>query len=259
MKQRKIRFLILFVLLSAALAAAGFQIVSELNSQQKEKDDFNTLAELVKPAPDEPSPPAPGSNEPEPEETAAPVEPAVRDLTALFEQNGECIGWICIPGTQIDYPVMHTPRQPQKYLRLNFYGESSQSGVPFLDHRCSLDGTNLILYGHNMKNGTMFFNLRSYTDADFCAEHAEIEFQTADGTKIYEVFAVLITSNTDAWYAFITAESEEDYADHISDAITRASCKSVTAPERGSQLLTLSTCYGSSKSGRLLVLAAEKD
>lgn len=258
MKKQRLRFLILFILLSAALAVAGFQIVSELNSQQKEKDDFNTLAELVKPAPDESFPPAPGSNEPEPEETAALVEPAVRDLTALFEQNSECIGWLCIADTQINYPVMHTPRQPQKYLRLNFHGESSQSGVPFLDYRCSLDGTNLILYGHNMKNGTMFSNLRYYTDADFCAEHAEIEFQTADSTKVYEIFAVLITSNTDAWYTFIAAESEEDYAEHISDAITRASCKSGTAPEYGSQLLTLSTCYGGSKSGRLLVLAAEK-
>ncbi len=54
-----------------------------------------------------------------------------------------------------NYPVMHTPRNPQKYLRMNFYGEYSQSGVPFLDYRCSLDSGNLLICGHNMKNGRL--------------------------------------------------------------------------------------------------------
>ena len=69
----------------------------------------------------------------------------------LFAQNSDCIGWLCIPDTQLSYPVMHTPDNPQKYLRRSFYGEYSQSGVPFLDWRCGLQSDHLIVYGHNMK------------------------------------------------------------------------------------------------------------
>ena len=73
--------------------------------------------------------------------------------------NNDCFGWLSISGTNINYPVMHTPNNPQEYLHKNFYGEYSQNGVPFLDSRCAEDSSNLIVYGHNMNNGTMFADL----------------------------------------------------------------------------------------------------
>ena len=79
-----------------------------------------------------------------------------RNLTPLFEANGDCIGCICIPNTAVNYPVMFTPEEPQKYLRKNFEGEYSVSGVPFLDGASTPECDNLIVYGHYMKNGTMF-------------------------------------------------------------------------------------------------------
>ena len=194
---------------------------------------------------------------PEPEATEpAGAEEALRDLSALFARNGDCIGWLSIPDTAVDYPVMHTPENPQKYLRRSFYGEYSVSGVPFLDSRCSLGGDNLIIYGHNMKNGSMFAGLRGYTDSDFRAEHGQVELQTADGLTVYEVFAVVKTNNVDPWYAFTTAENEEAYGEAVRAMLAQAAYTSGTVPEYDQQLLTLSTCYGSSKSGRLLVIAA---
>ena len=150
---------------------------------------------------------------------------------------------------------MHTPDNPQKYLHKNFYSEYSQSGVPFLDGRCDADSDNLIVYGHNMKNGTMFSNLRYYTDKTFCAEHPMIELETADGLNLCEIFAILKTDNADEWYNFIMADGKDDFNRRVSDVKVRSLFKSDITLKYGQQLLTLSTCYGSSKNGRLLVLA----
>ena len=261
MRKRKIKFLILTILLSAALAASGVQIWGELAARQKEKDTFEELAALVETSqPDsapwpKPEPEDGGEATPGPEATEA-VGESLRDLSALFARNGDCIGWLSIPDTAVDYPVMHTPESPQKYLRQDLYREYSVSGVPFLDSRCTLDGDNLVFYGHNMRDGTMFAGLRGYTDSAFFAEHGQVELQTADGLTVYEVFAVVKTNNVDPWYAFTTAENEEAYGEAVCAMLAQAAYTSGNVPEYGRQLLTLSTCYGSSKSGRLLVIAA---
>ena len=100
------------------------------------------------------------------EQTETPQEQkqSSRNLTPLFEANGDCIGWICIPNTAVNYPVMFTPEEPQKYLRKNFEGEYSVSGIPFLDGASTPECDNLIVYGHNMKNGTMFSDVTQYRD-----------------------------------------------------------------------------------------------
>lgn len=156
-KMRKISLAAVSVLLSALLVLSGFMIYKELSDRQKEKEDFAELAELVQITPPEPQlpdeTPSPTDNEPEPAHK--------RDLAPLFAQNSDCVGWLCIPDTVVDYPVMHTPENPQKYLRRNFYGEYSQSGTPFLDSRCGMDSDNLIIYGHNMRNDTMFGSLQN--------------------------------------------------------------------------------------------------
>lgn len=233
-RKRKISIAIASVLLSALLLTSGVMVYRELSSRQKEKEDFDALAELVEmPVTNPPiTSEMPPAETAEPSETTEPEE-SLRDLSPLFEQNSECIGWLCIPDTAVNYPVMHTPRNPQKYLRTNFYGEYSQSGVPFLDYRCSLDSGNLLIYGHNMKNGTMFGELKNYTDSSFCAEHPTIEFQTADGLFRYTVSEVRITDTSDQWY--------EDIGSGLFE---------------GKRYLVLSTCYGGG-SGRLLIIATE--
>ena len=124
------------VLLSGTLLFSGAMIWKELSGRQKEKEEFSALAELV----EAPAANPPVTSETLPAEADEPDEAAeLRDLAPLFAQNSDCMGWLCVPGTQINYPVMRTPEEPQKYLRRSFYGEYSQSGVPFLDYRCSLD------------------------------------------------------------------------------------------------------------------------
>ena len=223
MRTRNKPVLIFFcLLLSAAAVLAGVNIYSELKEQQKEKDDFVSISQIAEPTVT--------AAQTESESTEQPA--AERNIQALIAENNDCIGWLSIDGTNISYPVMHTPSDPQKYLRRNFYGKYSQSGVPFLDGRCDLQITNLIIYGHNMKNGTMFSDLKRYVDRDFLNAHRTVKFETVDGIRYYTVTEVLKTNTSDAWYDRITAED-------------------------GNRYLVLSTCYGSGKDGRLLIIAAE--
>lgn len=230
-------------------------IWKELSGRQKEKEEFSALAELVE-AP-EANPPV--TSETPPAEADEPDEAAeLRDLAPLFAQNGDCIGWLSIPGTQINYPVMHTPEEPQKYLRRSFYGEYSQSGVPFLDWRCSLDSDNLIIYGHNMKNGTMFGELKNYLDEEFRLANPVIELQTEGGLEYYTVFAVAVVEKSDPWYSFIDASGSEGFAGQVAAIIQKSLYDTGAAPVFGQQIITLSTCYGSSKDGRLLVIGVKQ-
>lgn len=222
MRTRNKLVLIFFcLLLSAAAVLAGVNIYSELKERQKEKEDFAAVSQIAEPTV------TAAQTETEPTEQPA----AERNIQALIAENSDCIGWLSIDGTNISYPVMHTPSDPQKYLRRSFYGKYSQSGVPFLDGRCDLQSTNLIIYGHNMKNGTMFSDLKRYVDRDFLNAHRTIKFETTDGVQTFTVAEVLKTNTSDAWYDRIAAED--------------------------SRQLILSTCYGSGKDGRLLIIAAE--
>ena len=232
MRMRNKPALIFFcLLLSAAAVLAGANIYSELKERQKEKEDFAAVSQIAELPMTEA--PAESVTDAETETSAEPTErpAAERNIQALITENADCIGWLSIDGTNISYPVMHTPSDPQKYLRRNFYCKYSQSGVPFLDGRCGTDGGNLIIYGHNMKNGTMFSDLKRYVDRDFLNAHRTVKFETADGVQTFIVTEVLKTNTSDAWYDRIAAEE-------------------------GRQLI-LSTCYGSGKDGRLLIIAAE--
>lgn len=222
MRTRNKPVLIIFcLLLSAAAVLAGANIYSELKERQKEKENFAAVSQIAEPTV------TTAQTESEPTERPA----AERNIQALITENADCIGWLSIDGTNISYPVMHTPSDPQKYLRRNFYGKYSQSGVPFLDGRCDLQSTNLIIYGHNMKNGTMFSDLKRYVDRDFLNAHRTVKFETTDGVQTFIVTEAQKTNTSDAWYDRIAAED--------------------------SRQLILSTCYGSGKDGRLLIIAVE--
>ena len=232
MRTRNKPALIFFcLLLSAAAVLSGVKIHSEMKERQKEKKDFASVAEIAKLPMTEA--PAESVTDTETETSAEPTEQPVagRNIQALIAENADCIGWLSIDGTSISYPVMYTPSEPQKYLRRSFYGQYSQSGVPFLDGRCSTVGGNLIIYGHNMKNGTMFSDLKKYLNTNFLNSHRTVKLETADGVFLFTVSEVRRTNTADPWYDRIDAEDGRH--------------------------LILSTCYGSGKDGRLLIIAEE--
>lgn len=231
-RKRKIRLGIIIVLLIAVLSASGYYIWQEMYSRVQEQKAFDKIHQLVE------------------SENG-------RNISLLIEKNRDCVGWISVPKTTLDYPVMYTPDKPQKYLRLSFEEKYSFSGVPFLDARCSLESDNLIIYGHNLKNDTMFSSLGGYIQESYSRKHPEIEFETENEKAVYSVFAVVQIDEDDDWYNFVDAPNSKSFGSYIDAIKEKAVYTTDAVPEFGQQLLTLTTCYGSNKSGRLIVVSVK--
>ena len=116
------------------------------------------------------------------------VTPAIlSEYSELHNENPDLYGWLQINDTVIDYPVMYSPYDPQLYLYKNFYKEDSKSGTPFI---LTPSSTNTIIYGHNMKNASMFSSLLKYKDIEFWKTHRYIIFNTLTSKGIYEISIV---------------------------------------------------------------------
>lgn len=184
-------------------------------------------------------------------------------LTEIQSRNNELIGWITISETNIDYPIMQTAEDDDYYLSHDFERNEDRHGVPFADVNCRIDySDNLIIYGHNMKDGTMFQNLMLYKGADFCESKGEITLYSVNQTRCYEVIAVMLLSDEDSkqfpYFRYSDFSESFTYIDYINE------CRkySVWFDENSSsqrELLTLSTCEYSKKDGRLVVVAGLKN
>lgn len=192
-----------------------------------------------------------------------------------WEANPDTIGWISIPGTEIDYPVMHTPEDPDFYLNHGFDQEPSAGGMIYLDAGDDCGGrkvqepaeaeaarrNNFILYGHHMKNGTMFAGLEQYLDPEFFKEHRTIFFDTLAGAGEYEAFAVFSMTAAEAeerLAPYLAAESREQYGRLMEIAGAESIGKPEETPVWPQRLLTLMTCEYTQNEGRLFLMAYEK-
>ncbi|RHS73915.1 SrtB family sortase [Clostridium sp. AM43-3BH] len=181
-------------------------------------------------------------------------------ILALHEENPDCIGWITIEGTRIDYPVMYRPGDKNYYLHRDFNGEYSANGCLYLVEECVPgDSDNLIIYGHHMNSGKMFADLEKYKDEDFYKEHPMIQFRTIWGNEEYEILAAfttpVYTGNDFNYYSFIKAQKGEDYEYFIREIKRKGIYETKVTAFYGEKLLTLSTCEYSQKNGRMVVVA----
>lgn len=142
-------------------------------------------------------------------------------IESLIAENSDCIGWLRISGTKIDYPVMQTKGNPQYYLRRDFNKQYSYMGTPFMDSRCDINyDNNLIVYGHNMKDGKMFADLLRYKDKEYCKLHNIINFITPNEVQKYEVVAVCKVKSDDEWYEYTCQKNKDSFNNltpHIKD------------------------------------------
>lgn len=177
-------------------------------------------------------------------------------IESLIAENSDCIGWLRISGTKIDYPVMQTKGNPQYYLRRDFNKQYSYMGTPFMDSRCDINyDNNLIVYGHNMKDGKMFADLLRYKDKEYCKLHNIINFITPNEVQKYEVVAVCKVKSDDEWYEY-TCQKNKDSFNNLTPHIKDKSLYQIDEPiEYGDNFLTLSTCEYSQKDGMLIVIA----
>lgn len=210
-----------------------------------------------------------GINDPSQEQVEVTPEPTpipmIPEMAELYEKNNDVVGWIKIPGTKVDYAVVHTPDDPQKYLNLNLEGEWSGFGTIFIEGKCSMDprSTNLLFHGHNMLNGSMFRTVTEYKNERFFDEHPIIEFSDLYQNKQYEIFAVVrdrIYHNYETcfkYYEFLDPATEEEFNEGIAYFKEHSLYETGITPVYGDKLITLSTCAYHTEHGRMLVLARE--
>ena len=169
-------------------------------------------------------------------------------LGALYEMNPDFVGWLAIPGTAISYPVVRGTDN-SLYLRTTFSGAANPAGAIFMDYGCAkgFDAPVCMVYGHNMRDKSMFGSLSDFLDRGFVEENPNIAIITADGRNL--VYRIFEARRTDVWDSVYTLDSNDDKA--------AAGFPAAASSER---LLVLSTCVsGSDRDARLLVLAALED
>ena len=185
------------------------------------------------------------------------------EISAMYvkmkRDNPDFAGYLKIDGTEIEYPVMYTPDEPEKYLHKDINGIDCDGGLPFIDAYSD----NIIIYGHNMRDGSMFGDLEMYKDPEYFNLHPVIHFDTDEGSEEYEIMSVFYDRvyYTDEdefrFYDFINADDREDYERTVDRLIDKSLYDTEVTAEYKDRLITLVTCSYHEDNGRFVVIARE--
>lgn len=176
-------------------------------------------------------------------------------LEHLQEVNEDIVGWISIEGTSIHYPVAQADDN-EYYLTHSVYKEESSAGTIFMDYRnCPAPlGSHTVLYGHNMRNGTMFRDLTSYKKEAFCKENPYVTYSNKDGISKWEVFSAYVTGADDN-YIETDFRSEGEFGQFLERISTKSLYHTGCQVERTDKVITLSTCSYEFDDARMVVHA----
>lgn len=280
--KKNIRVLLNCILL-AALALGLFMTVRQLADKSSAGDSYaeaariatgtqpaatpETLpAETAAPTVPETIPPettAPAETEPVYTWVPAPVEEedpeleklASIDLNALREVNPDVIGWIRIPETRIDYPILQG-EDNDYYLNHTWQNNRNIAGSIFMEQMCTPDFTdyNTILYGHNMQNGSMFAGILKYQKVNYYKTHPYIYLVTDEGVFRYEVFAAYRAALDSRAYS-LSIQEDASKERFLNAALESDETDNPITPPITDRILTLSSCYGGSGTRRFVVHA----
>jgi sortase B len=185
-------------------------------------------------------------------------------LAKLAAHNPDFVGWLTVPDTEIDYPVVKPPADdPQYHLHRDFDKNESFAGTPFIGEGCDENSDVFIIYGHKMKAGTMFGTLDKFADRGWAEAHQEFTLETPTETRTYRVFAVFRTTvNSKNEYRYFdnvgnfNAEERQRIAEEMR---SRSEIETDAFPSAGEQIVILSTCSYHTENGRFAVAAYRVD
>ena len=179
------------------------------------------------------------------------VNQSVIDLQAKYP---DVVGWLTVPGTSIDYPFVWRDDNDY-YLRRDLNGDDATAGTLFLDMRCEPDfsSQNTIIYGHHMKNGSMFGTLKAFADKEFFEANKHGTIYLPRETLTLEFFAYLVVSHRDA--EIYSIEPGEDYLDYVKQNARHFRDVALTGEDN---LVTLSSCSYEFNNARMVLLARTK-
>lgn len=276
-------YIVLLVIFVAVFLVSGYFLGSYLLESGKQKAVYDNLAQMVENRRNEiqrqtqqtqtVSPGAEGDSD-----SADPTEPTVKLVTItdpdtgeemeilpeyaeVYLMNTDLVGWIQIPDTNINYPVMQSTVVKNYYLYVNFKNEYSNHGSIYVREECDVTkpSDNVTIYGHHTSVGTMFGNLDKFVDKNFWEEHKTFTFDTLTEYHTYEIIAVFRTSANIgegfAYHHFVDAANEAEFDEFVATCKSLAYYDTGLTAEYGDKLICLSTCEYTLNNGRLVVLA----
>ena len=275
-KGRKILYYSLLGIFSAIFLFSAAYLIKYWVDSRQAGSDYDDLASLkdsilaTMPTQTEPTTPPPPATDPNTGETVVtepkptePTEPQILpEYLPFYELNNDMVGWITIADTKVNYPVMQTPDNPDYYLKRNFYKMGSDWGAIYAREACDINrpSDNITLYGHHMKDGSMFAQLSKFQFKDFWQTHQTFTFDTLYERHTYKVWAVFKTSanisdNYFPYHRFSDAATEEEFNEFVQTIKRLDYYDTGITPVYGDKLLTLSTCEYTLDNGRFVVCA----
>lgn len=263
MNKQKVRIpqVIIGILLLGFFVFAGYKCISMFLQEKNEKNQFQQLRDMIlEERDDEKTEVAPISSKKK-HHKLSDLEKALRskhpNYNKLYKQNKDFVGWIKIKNTPINYPVMYHPGATEYYLHRSFYKDYSYSGVPFLGEGTTLDGNNILLYSHHMKNGTMFASLVNYQNRSFRKKHSVVIFDTLKERRVYQVVAAFptkIVKNSQKQYYHFVGKMQDTELQEFENWIKRHDSSFMDNIHAEDEYITLSTCAYHAKNGRFVLI-----
>ena len=248
MKKRKI---IALICLGLGLTCGAIGIYKYIEEKNAGKEYEKLQQEVVK---EEPKP----VEEPEPE-----PEPTVEipiDFAALQQQNPDVYAWIQVPGTEVDYPILQSSNDNTYYLNHTIDGEEKKEGAIFTENynTKTFEDPNTVIYGHDMKNGSMFQSIHKYMDRSFFDNNRDIVIYMPNQIFRYKIFAAYLTDNRHLLmnYNFWSKDEYQQYLNSIfSMRDMNAFIDTSMEVTNEDKIITLSTCYAGISTQRYMVQA----
>ena len=260
---KKVLFSVIAVLLLVAFGVSAYMVGSYLLDGKKQEERNNELAQMVEDARSTTA----AAEETVPGETTetAQTESGEKEIlevyAGLYELNNDMVGWLEIPSTKLKYPVMQSPDEVNFYLDHDFDREDSSRGAIYAWEKADVNepSDNITMFGHNMKDGSMFATLNNYVNKYYWDDNSLILFDTLYEYHTYKIFAVFRTSATlgegFAYHQFVDAEDEADFNEFIATCKELALYDTGITPVYGDKIICLSTCAYHVENGRLVVAA----
>lgn len=230
-------YTMVILLLLGIFLSSSFYVLNYFLNSKKESKQYSELKEQI---------------------TVQTEETLVNQYQSLYDINNDLVGWLSIDNTRIDYPVVRSA-EDNYYLKHNFYKEYSDFGCPYIQN--DMDADNIIIYGHNMDDGSMFSDLTKYKSKDFFLNNQYISLNTLYENRTYQIISVFKESvdpeENEVFYynRYTYFDNEEQFNEFISNIKKLSLYNTETEAQYGDSLLTLSTCEYSYNDGRIVVVA----
>ena len=174
------------------------------------------------------------------------------DWKSLRAINPDVVAWVKIPGTVVDYPIVQT-KDNQYYLKRAFDGKKNSCGTIFMNayNRMDFSDYNTVLYGHNMKNGSMFAVINKYKEDAFYEDHKEVWLFTPYWERKYQIISVHKATDASETY---TVEFGDRYAEHVAKEASMSIYDTGNGYNVDLPMITLSTCTGNGLLDRMVLI-----